>query len=528
MKNIIICCDGTWNNPEQEDNGIAAPTNVVKLRHALTNKNSQGISQIVYYHPGVGGEDKGPIKAVLGGAVGAGISRHIRNAYHWLAQNYEEGDRIFLFGFSRGGFTVRSLAGMIELGLLDLRDFANTERSEESRKLVRIAYSEGYRSPHKTKKLIEVFTDEVNLFHQGDAPKIHFLGVWDTVGALGVPDDLELFNIFDNPSKWQFHNTTLGKHVQHARHAVALDEIRTSFSATSMKKANSDQDLVELWFPGVHSDVGGGYAETDLSDGALSWMIHEARNQGLGFRSNIDQIVVGKPTGVIHNSYRGVFAKLRSRPRSTPALTEKNKQHFHESVWIRRENSPIEHPPYHPTITLEPGQSVTVTVFAKERWNPTYVFLEKGVSYRFSSVGKWVDKDDPCDWKGTKDGKFTTGDIARAGSSFLGAFEGILKKRNPSTDFLFTRRDDDRDWFALIGAIANGAGVSGEKACSGKIGNDGSAPLHQYVQLSEHKTKSLEVKCPGYLYCFANDVWTFYGNNKGSIQLTIHREEGSE
>ncbi len=115
-KRLIVCCDGTWNNPEQEDNGIAAPTNVVKIYNAIAEADDNDLTQLKYYHPGVGGEEAGLLGSFLGGAVGFGISREIRSAYHWLGNNYEEGDEVFLIGFSRGAFKVRAaVGGVVEL-----------------------------------------------------------------------------------------------------------------------------------------------------------------------------------------------------------------------------------------------------------------------------------------------------------------------------------------------------------------------------------------------------------------------------
>ena len=113
MKKLLICFDGTWNNPEQEDNGIPSPTNVVKLYHSFSTKTNNDIDQLAFYHPGLGGEQKGLKEKVQGGALGIGVKRHISSAYHWLGLNYEEGDEVYIFGFSRGAFTARSLGGLL-------------------------------------------------------------------------------------------------------------------------------------------------------------------------------------------------------------------------------------------------------------------------------------------------------------------------------------------------------------------------------------------------------------------------------
>ncbi|HHD72825.1 MAG TPA: DUF2235 domain-containing protein, partial [Epsilonproteobacteria bacterium] len=124
---------------------------------------------------------------------------------------------------------------------------------------VKKAYDEGYRN--KDASLDDWADPDWAFFHNREEMPIHFIGVWDTVGALGVPDDLEIFNFFDDKKKWQFHDTSLGDNVKHARHAMAIDEMRSCFCVTRWENAIHHPDAVELWFPGVHSDVGGGYAE---------------------------------------------------------------------------------------------------------------------------------------------------------------------------------------------------------------------------------------------------------------------------
>ncbi|WP_372738325.1 DUF2235 domain-containing protein [Neptunomonas sp.] len=513
MKRLIVCCDGTWNNPEQEDNGILSPTNVVKIYNSISPyDHDNNIAQLRYYHPGVGGEG-GLIKKFAGGAVGAGVSRHICSAYHWLASHYEEGDEIYLYGFSRGAFVVRSLAGFIAKGLLDLTG-VNSKASWER---VHRAYDKGYRV--KNSKQASWAKADYRFFNQGKAVDIQFVGAWDTVGALGVPNDLEILNIFDDKTKWEFHNTVLGKHIKTARHAMALDERRSSFTVTRWDNAAKHKDAKEVWFPGVHSDVGGGYANTDLSDIALRWMIKESESVGLIFRKEAVESLGGNPVGYIHNSYRGLFSKMRSRPRSFGLIAETNKAMFDSSVLKRQAVSPINFPSYHPTQQLKVGEQVTIDVFADTRWNETGLFLEKGQSYLFSATGEWKDSHDTCDWKGTQDDKLTIGDIIRSAGSFLGSFENTYQRLsdNNCTDFLLTKRVENLNWFTLVGAIAND---DGKKAV---VENDGTACPHQYVELAQYHKIPLEIKNAGYLYCFPNDVWSLYENNSGSVQLTVRR-----
>ncbi len=508
MSNLVLCYDGTWNNPDQEDNGIPAPTNVFKLHNAIDVSGDS--EQIKYYHPGLGGEG-GLLQPILGGAFGVGIRRHICSGYQWLASNYSEEDSVYLFGFSRGAFTARSLAGLFSLGLLDLNGLSPKEIWKRVHAL--------YDARAEGKKVEEIlgFTPEYQL--QGKALPIKFVGVWDTVGALGVPDDLEILNFFDNADKWRFHDNILGKHIKIGRHAMALDEKRSSFTVTHWQPSKfRGQDIKEVWFPGVHSDVGGGYADTTLSDIALEWMMKEAEKAGLVFRDNTIPDASENSSGVMHNSFKGIFSKMRSRPRNIPAICDQNIDCLHSSVLERQSSSPIQYAPYHPTFILKKGESLTVDIYANTRWNNTGVYLEEG-RYRFSAHGVWKDSNDACDWKGTEDDKLTMGDIVRGASSFLGSMESIFKKatKNESTDFINTKRVEDFPWFVMTGAISN----DGESGVSMK--NDGSPHPHQYVELPKYQNKSLEINKPGYLYCFPNDVWTFYENNAGSIQLTIKK-----
>ncbi len=512
MKRLIVCCDGTWNTPDQEENGIPAPTNVFKIFNAIAEKDKKNNVQLKYYHPGVGSEG-GVVESVLGGAIGAGISNNIRSAYHWLGCNYNEGDEIYLFGFSRGAFAARSLGGFLGRGLLDLKNLG----SDDSWFRVKKAYDKGYRRKNST---LEDWAESYwKFFHKGQSLPINFVGVWETVGALGVPDDLEIINIFEKRKNWRFHDTELGSYVKTARHAMAIDEIRSSFTITRWNNSVQHPGIKELWFPGVHSDVGGGYADSKLSNGALLWMMEESSKVGLEFREGIQTQIKPDPCGVIHNSFKGGFAKLRSRPRNIDAMVERNKNLFHLSALERQALSPVEHPHYHPTKILKINETHTVDIFANTRWNYSGIYLPAGHSFTFSATGKWLDSKDACDWEGTEDGKLSAGDIIRGTSSFLGKFETIFKKitKNDSTDFLGTKRVENLKWFTLVGTITNDSGS--RKA----VKNDGSPVPHQHVDLAAHKMTPLKVDKPGYLYCFPNDVWSLYENNHGSVLLKIQR-----
>ena len=311
MKNLVVCCDGTWNTPDQNKNDRVAPTNVVKLYNAVDTESTSS-QQEVYYHSGVGTEGRW-LERSAGGMYGLGLSKNIMSAYLWLAQHYTPGDRIYLFGFSRGAFTVRSLGGFLtRCGLLDVSQLTTGEAYAR----VENAYSEGYRINEAGKNWNP---DAWQLISPAPAP-IHFIGVWDTVGAMGIPDDLALLNLLDKPKNWRFHDDHLEDNVRFARHAVALDERRASFTptlwttpVTNAPCSNSDQ-VKQLWFPGVHCDIGGGYNECGLSDIALKWMMDEAEAKGLRLRKAMVEQLKPDPRAPMHDSVRGVFQALRTRP----------------------------------------------------------------------------------------------------------------------------------------------------------------------------------------------------------------------
>lgn len=511
MANVIVCCDGTWNTADERDGGVPCPTNVAKISNALAKVDLSGAEQRSYYHSGVGTEGS-RIEKLLGGAVGDGLDKNIKSAYKWLAQNYRPDDDIYIFGFSRGAYTARYVAGMIcSYGLADFSS-TNLPDDEMWKRVDRVFDADKANAKPIELADIDFFNTPLGSSGQDKTP-IHFLGVWDTVGSLGIPSDLALLQFLENIESYQFQDTVLSNSVLHARHAMAMDEHRQSFTPTLWANVGSHPDAKQIWFAGVHSDVGGGYVQAGLSDIALEWMMDEAEAAGLCFRQGIREQLNPDYHDTLHDSCVGVFSALRTLPRCVPFVSDAGAlpAAFHPSVLSRWSNPPIEQTPFWEGQRLSQGSSTAVDIFARERWNYTGVYLEKGTQYIFEATGQWIDGDIKCDPSGGRESDFHLGVIAQKAGSALGKAEKLYQAitQNEQADFWWTKREENFPWFALVGVIANGAGTD-------KQGN----PIpHETFLISKGVT--YRPKESGYLYCFANDAWQTYGNNRGSVRLTV-------
>ncbi|MDO6586530.1 DUF2235 domain-containing protein [Salipiger sp. 1_MG-2023] len=501
MARLVVCCDGTWNSPGQEANGLPSPTNVVRLRACLAAAGADGQAQHSYYRLGVGASG-GPLRRAAEGGLGIGLGEDIKSAFYWLATRWQPGDEIFLFGFSRGAYAVRSLAGMIgRCGLVDLSGVQDEAQRWQRVDAVYAAYR---------KLSADAPFDSAVPCHR-DVP-IRFLGVWDTVGALGIPQDFGI-NLLGRVGRLRFHDTRLGDNVATARHALAIDERRQSFAPTLWQGHGAGRDIRQVWFAGVHSDIGGGYRERGLGDIALRWMIDEAAACGLGFAPAALEQIAPDPRGVMHRSVRGVFALLgRRRPRAVPRLAEETEA-VHPGVAARRLTPPLDQAGYWPETALAPGEAVRLDVFARSRWNATGIWLQAGARYRFDADGEWLDAGIRCSAAGPKPG-LHLGKALWLAAAPASKLQGWLRRKpgNGSAVVWAARRAEALPWMSLVGIVASGQGASETR---GRI-----CP-HETLAIGAGGT--LTPRSSGYLYCFANDVWGAYFNNRGKVSLSVTR-----
>ena len=289
MKRIVICADGTWNSP-LDDNS----SNVLKLSRSISPIGDDGVNQMVFYDWGVGSDTK----QMTGGAFGVGLDKNIKDCYRFIVHNYEKGDELYFFGFSRGAYTVRSLGGFIRNASILKREHA--DRIESAFAL----YKKRTKNSHPDADGSKAFRQNYSV---ADRTEIKFVGVWDTVGSLGVP--ISFWGLIED--KHLFHDTEPSSIVKCARHAVSIDEHRKDFSPTLWDKKDGI-DLKQVWFSGCHCDVGGGYPEKGLSDAAFKWILDEAKANGLTIEKFVNSYVKPDYKDKIHTEYKKLY-RLRGR-----------------------------------------------------------------------------------------------------------------------------------------------------------------------------------------------------------------------
>lgn len=327
-KRIVLCFDGTWNTPatgsgrlanlfnnfarmrgggadavrraiEHVDPNAGVETNVCRLYRSVIRREGGAVppgemGQVKWYDAGVGTNwyDRLP-----GGVFGVGLSQNIRDGYKFLSDTYDDGDAVFIFGFSRGAYTARSLVGLIRNSGLLPKGLAGANANSPQMMEAYNLYRNRADDPESQR------AKQFRASRNAPVIKIKFLGVWDTVGALGIPVDA--FADF-NRSEFEFHDTELSGIVENAFHAVAVDEHREPYRVTLWDpKEKPNQSVEQRWFVGAHADVGGGYPSRDLSDIPLKWMQEKAKECGLVLDPRgIPAIAGANVLGELHDSYR--------------------------------------------------------------------------------------------------------------------------------------------------------------------------------------------------------------------------------
>jgi uncharacterized protein (DUF2235 family) len=335
MKRIILCADGTWNVRDQTDKetGKRRPTNVTKLARAIRSRTAEGVDQVVFYHDGIGTEG-GAVDRLSDGAFGSGMEDNIRTLYRFLVYNHEPGDELYFFGFSRGAFTVRSLAGFLnKVGLVekehdyfvpDLYDCYEQNAAPGS-----APWQHAFR----------------HIKQPRPCPPIRMIGVWDTVGALGAPG---ILGRVVNRGKYDYHDVGLHPSIAHAYQALAIDEARPPFAPDLWRRPQGWTGMLEqAWFAGVHSNVGGSYTPDGLANEALHWMVEKA--EGLGLVVDSDYLAHFEPhfETRLHNSMSLKYRLMGGPKARTIGQHRADGESLHQSAIDRWNHPPCAYRPDH-------------------------------------------------------------------------------------------------------------------------------------------------------------------------------------
>lgn len=362
-KNIVICCDGTGNDFDEPE----TDSNVVKLYNTLVINSAQ----IAYYHPGVGTMGSPNVHGrlakrwsqMMGLAFGTGLLENVGDAYRYLMNTYEDGDRIFLFGFSRGSYTARAVGSLLHVyGLLE-------PGNEQLIPYILRLYAKMTKGPQGQERTFKA--EDAFKYAFSREVEVHFCGVWDTVSSYGwINDPIELRFNGQNPI------------IRVGRHAVSIHERRCCYQdnlwGPSLPATNgyAGQDIRQVWFTGVHSDIGGSYSEktSGLSKIPFEWLLVEAVKQGLLVDSSRAEIVLGQdnppaflpkyvppdPHGILHKSLSGFWWLLEYFPRRRNGCWG-----LPRGKWVRTipKNSLI-----HETVKLSGQPAPLPEVYEEEKW----------------------------------------------------------------------------------------------------------------------------------------------------------------
>ncbi len=524
-KHIVICMDGTWNDPSERTNVYqifrmlpGAEQRIGRddtVREHLRKDNAQVQG---FYLEGVGA--KGRRQGPLGGGLGVGLHSRVIDAYLLASKVYAPGDKLWIFGFSRGAWSARSLAGLIGgMGLVDRAPGLDAALEAERR------WTE--------MKLGKSHETGPGYWNSRDPQPIRLVGVWDTVGALGIPffNGLRAFDSIE-ARVFDFADLDLSPRVEFGRQALAIDETRFDFTPT---RWNPRQGVVETWFPGVHSDVGGGYPNTGLSDGALRWMVDEINGLNGGLQlstASLGNTFNPDPLQDRHDEARGLVWKLRpQKPRKIGAgarldatVTQRLQgrsdyrpvalkdvpacQPYYAGVTLpvpERLQSTHERSPVH---RLEkPGDAQECPVFALKWWNAAGLQVRRGEQYEISASGEWTDKATVT---------------SPAGYPSDGWVLRLVEN---------SRRVESAPWFTLIAAIHPDADLEAKNPTTHNMVTGGVESVFRGVSRTDGQAQlaavgrrgKITVERDGFLYLFANDSPFAYGNNSGYLDAQIKR-----
>ncbi|MBL8698636.1 MAG: DUF2235 domain-containing protein [Alphaproteobacteria bacterium] len=566
-KRIILMCDGTSNTPSQQDNGVVAPSNVHRLRLMVETRDWSGHEQVTIYDEGVGTETSrqarraklaaASAKAVGAGkvasfanlllkirtmweaATGAGLMENVEQGYREIARLYEPGDEIWLFGFSRGAYTARCIAGVIyRCGLLqaDKVRFAGDVMTLYARRPAKPSARWRHLTGDEERWLVRK-----DLIH--DEVAIRFMGLWDTVASLGLPLWGWWFRV---GALWQNQhlNNNPAALCHRVCHALAIDETRSQFMPTlsppdeNRREQVFPQRIEQVWFRGGHAEVGGGYAQHELADVALRWMATRAAEEGLVIdRSRLPTIDTWRlplrpiQPAVLRNRAWSVFgtwprwhpAERRSEP--DPTVTRRYGE-LDVSVWDRssfvlatidRSGSCCvigRRAALDGLLHLDVGQSARVAITANRIWNRTGIVLERGGRYELKIAGGlWRDRECPPgtgigdDLRGVEAPRRLLAWAKRLPSARYMSLVGHVAhpRQWPTFEFgvfkllLFLLLRDPKPLREALLDLGTALRTS-----SGSVTIDMAAPA-------------------GIFYAFANDLWATYANNSGNLEIEIRR-----
>ena len=525
-KQIVVCMDGTWNDPVEH-------TNVYRLFQMLPGEERQvdengpirshlvkSSDQVIAYcfeSIGRGGRSRG----LLGGTQGIGLHDCMIDAYLLVSQVYQGGDKIWLFGFSRGAWAARSLGAFIaRSGLIPAVNADDADAADKAEKIW-LDYKEGRGMKRGGR-----------FWRHNDETPIRMIGVWDTVGELGVP----LFNGLrladrDELRFLRFADRELSPRVEYGRQALAIDEHRADFTPTLWAER---EGIKQVWFAGAHADVGGGYENHGLSDVALEWMLQEVNDLDAGLGLSPGQLSEALAPDCLqdrHDETRGPV--WRTRPSKARKISEAAE--LHPSV-LQRLRERVDYRPKaledipacaefygeegpHPEEPLQPERealpfrklpvdgSTCFPVYAHKWWNASGVEVDVGERYRIEASGAWVDKEIP------------------AGADGYESKAWLLHLAESS------RRMAERPWFSLVAAIhplpdLEANNPDSENMLTGFIEStiSGVARIDdESCLLATPSGCEIEIIEPGFLYFFANDSSYSYGNNSGFLSVEVTR-----